>query len=130
MSDVMEYKCPACGGAMEFDSKTQQLKCPYCDTQISVEEWERQNAKDQGTAQWTSTGNETWSQEETQDMKVYVCQSCGGEIIAEQTTGASSCPFCGNKIVVKGQFAGDLKPDRIIPFKLDKKAAKESYITI
>ena len=59
MSDVMEYKCPACGGAMEFDSKTQQLKCPYCDTQISVEEWERQNAKDQGTAQWTSTGNET-----------------------------------------------------------------------
>ena len=42
MSDVMEYKCPACGGAMEFDSKTQQLKCPYCDTQISVEEWERQ----------------------------------------------------------------------------------------
>ena len=127
MSDVMEYKCPACGGAMEFDSKTQQLKCPYCDTQISVEEWERQNAKDQGTAQWTSTGNETWSQEETQDMKVYVCQSCGGEIIAEQTTGASSCPFCGNKIVVKGQFAGDLKPDRIIPFKLDKKAAKESY---
>lgn len=127
MSDVMEYKCPACGGAMEFDSKTQQLKCPYCDTQISVEEWERQNAKDQGTAQWTSTGNETWSQEETQDMKVYVCQSCGGEIMAEQTTGASSCPFCGNKIVVKGQFAGDLKPDRIIPFKLDKKAAKESY---
>ena len=127
MSDVMEYKCPACGGAMEFDSKTQQLKCPYCDTQISVEEWERQNAKDQGTTQWTSTGNETWSQEETQDMKVYVCQSCGGEIIAEQTTGASSCPFCGNKIVVKGQFAGDLKPDRIIPFKLDKKAAKESY---
>ncbi len=127
MSDVMEYKCPACGGAMEFDSKTQQLKCPYCDTQISVEEWERQNAKNQGTAQWTSTGNETWSQKETQDMKVYVCQSCGGEIIAEQTTGASSCPFCGNKIVVKGQFAGDLKPDRIIPFKLDKKAAKESY---
>ena len=101
MSDVMEYKCPACGGAMEFDSKTQQLKCPYCDTQISVEEWERQNAKDQGTAQWTSTGNETSSQEETQDMKVYVCQSCGGEIIAEQTTGASSCPFCGNKIRCK-----------------------------
>ena len=28
---------------------------------------------------------------------------------------------------MKGQFAGDLKPDYIIPFKLDKKAAKEKY---
>jgi hypothetical protein len=29
-------------------------------------------------------------------------------------------------VVLKGQFAGDLKPDLIIPFKLDKKAAKEA----
>ena len=29
-------------------------------------------------------------------------------------------------MVMKGQFAGDLKPDLVIPFKLDKKAAKEA----
>lgn len=28
---------------------------------------------------------------------------------------------------MKGQFAGDLKPDYIIPFKKDKKAAKAAY---
>ena len=37
---------------------------------------------------------------------------------------ASACPFCGNPIVLTGQFAGMLRPDLIIPFKLDKKAAK------
>ena len=26
----MEYKCQACNGSMEFDSKTQKLICPYC----------------------------------------------------------------------------------------------------
>ena len=31
MSDLREYKCPACGGAIEFDSKSQKMKCPYCD---------------------------------------------------------------------------------------------------
>ena len=36
MSEIKEYKCPACGGAMEFDSKSQKMKCPYCDTEISV----------------------------------------------------------------------------------------------
>ena len=33
MSEIKEYKCPACGGAMEFDSKSQKMKCPYCDTE-------------------------------------------------------------------------------------------------
>ena len=37
---------------------------------------------------------------------------------------ASACPYCGNPIVVTGQFSGALKPDYVIPFKLDKKAAK------
>ena len=37
MSDLKEYKCPACGGAIEFDSKSQKMKCPYCDTEFEVE---------------------------------------------------------------------------------------------
>ena len=43
MSAIKEYKCPACGGTMEFDSTSQKMKCPYCDTEISVEEYEALN---------------------------------------------------------------------------------------
>ena len=32
MADILEYKCPNCGGIIEFDSDTQMMKCPYCDT--------------------------------------------------------------------------------------------------
>lgn len=28
---------------MEFDSTSQKMKCPYCDTEISVEEYEALN---------------------------------------------------------------------------------------
>ena len=133
MSDMMEYKCPACGGAMEFDSNTQKMKCPYCDTEMSVEEFsaaqpDGENISMQGgDTIWEAVGGEQWQDHETKGMRVYVCQSCAGEIVADETTGASSCPFCGNKVVMKGQFSGDLKPDYIIPFKLDKKAAKKAY---
>lgn len=72
-----------------------------------------------------STGQ--WQNDEINGMRVYSCQSCGSEIVADETTGATTCPFCNNKITMKGQFSGDLKPDYIIPFKLDKKAAKENY---
>ena len=54
----------------------------------------------------------------------YVCKSCGGEIVGDKTTAATSCPFCGNPVVMMGQFSGSLKPDYVIPFQVDKKAAK------
>ena len=135
MSDIIEYKCPACGGAMVFDSKSQHMKCPYCDTEMTIEEFQRtQKSEDIQTDEkkdseenWRSMSTGEWQNDELSGMRVYSCKSCGSEIVADETTGATTCPFCNNKITVKGQFAGDLKPDYIIPFKLDKKAAKEKY---
>lgn len=132
MSDVMEYKCPACGGAMEFDSKTQRMKCPYCETEIAVDEFQSDSEEEEhggyaDNTAWQAVGGEQWQEAETKGMRVYVCESCAGEIVADETTGATSCPFCGNQVVMKGQFSGELRPDCIIPFKLDKKAAKSAY---
>ena len=42
MAVIQEYKCPCCGGAIEFDSTSQKMKCPYCDTEfevVPVEDW-------------------------------------------------------------------------------------------
>lgn len=36
MAAIKEYKCPCCGGAVEFDSKIQKIKCPYCDTEFDT----------------------------------------------------------------------------------------------
>ena len=126
MSEIKEYKCPACGGTMEFDSKSQKMKCPYCDTEISVEEYEAMTAEPEKTVVADENMHD-WNQEEIENMAIYICQSCGGEITADKNTGATTCPFCGNRVVLKGQFEGALKPDYVIPFKLDKKAAKEAY---
>ncbi len=78
---------------------------------------------------WRSMSTGEWQNDELSGMRVYSCKSCGSEIVADDEI-AMTCPFCNNKITVKGQFAGDLKPDYIIPFKLDKKAAKRSIINI
>ncbi|MEI3339179.1 MAG: hypothetical protein V8R80_03805 [Eubacterium sp.] len=37
MSEIIEYKCPCCGGAVNFDSSRQKMKCPYCDTEFDIE---------------------------------------------------------------------------------------------
>ncbi len=61
-----------------------------------------------------------WGEGETDGLRTYVCKSCGGEIVGDANTAATSCPFCDNPIVMMGQFSGSLKPDLVIPFKLDK----------
>ena len=32
---LLEYRCPACGASLQFDSGSQQVVCPYCDSSFS-----------------------------------------------------------------------------------------------
>ena len=131
MAGMLEYKCPCCDGAIQFDSATQKMKCPYCDTEFDVDTLKGydEELKDEKPSEmeWATPGG-SWAEGETAGLHTYSCKSCGGEIVGDDTMAASACPFCGNPIVLTGQFAGDLRPDLIIPFKLDKKAAKAAYM--
>jgi DNA-directed RNA polymerase subunit RPC12/RpoP len=56
-------------------------------------------------------------------MRAYNCPSCGATLVCDATTAATACPYCGNPTIVPGQFTGMLKPDFILPFKLEKEQA-------
>ena len=132
MATLQEYKCPCCGGAIAFDSTLQKMKCPYCDTEFDMETLSGYDADLQGekadSMEWETTAGCEWQDGEADGLRSYVCKSCGGEIVGDANTAATACPFCGNPVVMMGQFAGALKPDLVIPFKLDKKAAKEKLM--
>ena len=127
MSVLQQYKCPCCDGAIEFDSNAQKMKCPYCGSEFEMETLqaydEELNGQSQENMSWDTAAGSDWQPGETEGLRVYSCNTCGGEIVADETTGATECPFCGNPVVMTGQFAGALKPDLVIPFKVDKKAA-------
>jgi len=124
---LQEFKCPCCDGAIEFDSTLQKMKCPYCDAEFEMEALQAYdadlNSQPQENMTWDTAAGGQWQAGETEGLRVYTCNTCGGEIVADETTGASECPFCGNPVIMTGQFAGALKPDLVIPFKVDKKAA-------
>jgi DNA-directed RNA polymerase subunit RPC12/RpoP len=129
MADLQQYKCPACGGAIGFDPNIQKMKCPFCDTEFEVETLKAFDAELKNEAtddmRWKTPAGEQWSDAELDKMTAYVCKSCGGEIVVDETTSATACPFCDNPVVLMGRVKGVLRPDYIIPFKLDKNAAKE-----
>ena len=128
MDEILEYKCPCCGAAIRFSSTAQKMVCPYCDTELDVEtliHYDEDLKNDRpDDMNWDSCGGTQWQEGEAEGMRIYVCESCGGEIIADETTAASACPYCGNPVIMKGQLTGELRPDFVIPFKLDNEAAK------
>ena len=130
METLLEYKCPACGGALSFDSGVQMMKCPYCDTEFDVaamqeldETLEREKP---GEFTWESQPEGQWSADETENLRTYICKSCGGEIIGDLNTAATNCPYCDNPVVVADRFSGTLRPDVVVPFQLNKAQAREA----
>lgn len=153
MPSLEEFKCPNCGGSVAFDTDKQKLVCDFCGAEYDIdsEELHEHNHPDGEDIHvhhhsWEETGHgkkvtevisdehgttweqekEFWSDDEEDEFKIYSCNSCGGEIIGDETVAATSCPFCNNNVVIPSQFEGDLRPDFVIPFKLDKEYAKKA----
>ena len=136
-NQVTNYKCPACTGPLRFDSATGKLQCDFCGSSYEVAEIEKlyaekdaqaagafRQAEEQAAAdgEWASASGSDWGAD-AEKLRVYSCPSCGAELFCDETTSATSCPYCGNNTIVPGQFSGALKPDYVLPFKLDKAAA-------
>lgn len=125
---LTSYKCPNCDASIPFDASSGKLKCSHCGTEYDIENLEAYNAElnvEGDVCDWNVSEN----QEVAIDGKVsLVCPACGGEVIGDANTSATTCPYCGTPIVNQEQLSGILKPDLIIPFKLTKEDAKKAYI--
>ena len=55
------------------------------------------------------------------NLPVYNCVSCGAEVIAPAEQVALTCPYCGNNIVLTDKVSGKLRPDGVIPFRIQAK---------
>ena len=126
-----QFKCPCCGGSLQFDDKSQNIVCPYCDSQFTPESLKDYTdelaSQPQEDTSWDESMVEAYTSEEMKGMKIYTCNSCGGEIICEETTSSTCCPYCNNNMVVSKEVSGDLKPNLINPFKKDKVFAVDAF---
>lgn len=130
METLLEYKCPNCGGALQFDSGTQKMNCPYCDAELEMDALqeldEALKIAGEDKMEWQNQPQTQWENGEQEQLVSYVCQSCGGELVCDENTAATFCPYCDNPVVLSGRVSGGLRPDLVIPFKLDKEAAKQA----
>jgi len=121
---VENYKCLACGAPIRFDPKTGGFKCEYCFSRYTEEELTRRmealNVK-------TAVDDEEAAASKNGAIKQYHCNNCGAEVVVGDTSSAAFCYYCHSPVVLSDRLRGEFKPDKIIPFRLDKKEALKRF---
>ena len=134
MSDTTNYKCPACTGPLHFVGSSGLLECDYCGTKYEIEQMEALSNKVKDDVEKSEKADKTKKEDDgvvPEGYQALTCSACGAELFCDETTVATSCPYCGNPTIIPSKFTQSRLPDVIIPFKMDKQAAistlKEFY---
>ncbi len=129
MSDTLSYKCPSCSSPLEFGSTSGMLECRSCGNSYELDAIEMLNEAEtqEGKEPEFDWGayKEDLSGEVIEGVQTYKCQSCGAEVTVEGVTAATKCPYCDNVIVLEPQLSGMIKPNGIIPFRIDRSGVSE-----
>ncbi len=120
--EALDNKCPSCSAKIDFDPKEQLWHCDYCGSKFTLEEMKKyKNASNE-------KANEVLKKEkELKGFSNFHCKNCGAEILADETTTATFCVYCGSTAILKEKIDDGRAPDLIIPFKNTKDVAAKSF---
>ncbi len=120
MEHVMEQKCASCGAPLRFDPEESVLICDSCGNRQAIPaELQVGNITLDGIDFSALTQQVT--DEHADALPVYHCVSCGAEVIVPEVQITTTCPYCANNIVLTDKVTGKLRPDGVVPFRIDKK---------
>ncbi len=133
--NVLTYVCPNCGATLTHDATTQKLSCEHCHYACEVGEYKEPT---ETKPEPSSKPKESRSKEklpgesrvEDEAMMVYSCPRCGGEILAQPTTAASFCIYCGDRSIFPERLSGEFRPESIIGFSKTKQDAVNAFLKL
>ena len=109
---VLQYTCPNCASDMQFDSESGMLSCKYCGRKDNIEHF----SEDLISKNFAPN-----------EAKEYLCNNCGGVVITDADTTATTCCFCDSSVVLQDRLSGTLMPAKVIPFAINKEKAEEAF---
>ena len=132
-TSTVTYQCPNCSAGLAFDPEKQKFCCEFClseFTERELSETETAKAAEEAAsaaAEQAAEAGEIPDAEYCSQMGEYHCANCGADLVCDDSTAATECPYCHNPVILGGRLAGQMRPHKVIPFKFDKEGAKEKF---
>ena len=121
------YNCPCCGAPLAFSGESGKLECASCGNSYELDAIQAMSAAESIDKLEFERCAESFDASEAAQMQAYVCKSCGAELMTEDTTTATECPYCGSPTILPERIAGGVKPEKVIPFKVTKEEAQKQF---
>ena len=121
---VRQFPCTKCGAKVEFAPGTDALQCPYCGDRTEIP------ASTDGLEEkefFAAASAELGEGAETEDVSSVQCQSCAALVEPSPSHEAFPCPYCGSSIVATEKSQRLLKPQALLPFRIDRAKATELF---
>lgn len=145
IEQTKKYPCPQCNAELVFDAAKNSMVCRFCgyvapveetgsatevQTQTQVDQAAVESIEEHNLTEWL---NKTASAQDTgwgTETKTFKCNSCNAAVAVEPGVTATVCPFCGSHHVIPQEQSTKLiKPESLIPFQVDQKAAISKFRT-
>ena len=121
------YNCPCCGAPLAYDAASKNLKCASCGNSYELEAMEAMNPAESAGGVQFDLPKETFSASDAAQMQAYICKGCGAELLTDDTTTATECPYCGSPTILPDRIDNSVKPEMVIPFTVTKEQAQKQF---
>ncbi len=123
--EAVQYKCPNCGGELQFKPDKQAFGCDFCLSTFTEDEIKEVCEKAENSI---PDPNEQKQQDDfAAHTMLYHCGSCGAEIITDDNQTATFCYYCHEPVILAGRISGDFKPNKVIGFRLTREDALSAF---
>jgi DNA-directed RNA polymerase subunit RPC12/RpoP len=109
-----EYPCTACGARVEYAPGGDVLRCPYCGHEQPVAAAVRQ-VREHAFTELAQLPRKPLASLAAQ---VFVCRKCGAQTQSQALSQA--CQFCGAPLVADASLGGQIAPEAVLPFEVDR----------
>ncbi|MBR5289072.1 MAG: hypothetical protein IKU34_10875 [Clostridia bacterium] len=124
---TVTYQCPCCGAPLAYGAQSGKLECASCGNSYELDALEAMSESQEAGSIHFDMPTETFDAGETAQMQAYICQGCGAELMTEETTTATECPYCGSPTILPERIEGGVKPEKVIPFTVTKEQAQKLF---
>lgn len=117
-STAHDYPCAACGARVEFAPGTTTLRCPYCGHEQQVAEADRR-VREHSYAELATLPRKPVA---TIGAHVFACRQCGAR--TESDALSDRCQFCAAPLVADATASGQIAPEAVLPFQIDREGVR------
>lgn len=123
-ADQQLLKCSNCGANMKFAPGKSAIKCDACGTENEIAKSDESIVE----LNFNEYIKQAVKKEDTQQVTLITCQSCGASTRFDPNIVAAECGFCTTPLSVKNTSSSDvMRPKSLLPFGIDQNKGFDEF---